>query len=223
MSRKVQFAENEYYHIYNRGTNKMPIFIDSNDKKRFLELLYTTNSKETLRYSDLGKSAGRTWALDRGETLVDIGAYCLMPNHFHILIRVKDTKGTSLFLQRLLTSYSMYFNKKYNRNGSLFQGKSKSEWINNDPYLKYLFSYIHLNPVKLIHSDWKESGIREANIGLIKKYLLEYKESSLLDYLGDRPESVILSKEKFPEYFNTHKEVWNDLLNWLNYKKENAY
>ena len=87
--------------------------------------------------------------LPRKETLVDIGAYCLMPNHFHLLIRETAEGNISRFMLKLQTGYPMYFNKKYQRTGALFEGKFKAKHITNDNHLKYLFAYLHLNPVKI--------------------------------------------------------------------------
>ena len=220
MKRLIQFIPGEYFHIYNRGTNKMKIFLDDNDYSRFQKLLYLTNSKETVKFSDLNlKFPYLVWKIKRGETLVDIGAYSIMPNHFHILIRSKNEKDTSLFLQRLSLSYSKYFNRKNDRSGTLFQGKSKSEHIDNDSYLKYIYTYIHLNIIKLIQSNWKEIGIK--NINKAEKYLKNYKYSSFIDYLGiKRPEEKILNKKAFPDYFQTSKNFKKETFEFLNYNKE---
>lgn len=212
MTRQIPFVEGEYYHIYNRGTNKMRIFNSLSDYDRFTKLLYLVNSKETIQYSDTNKN--NIWKIEKGEPLVAIGAWCLMPNHFHILIKVKNNKSASLFLQRLLTSHSKYFNTKYERSGSLFQGKSKSEHANNDRYLKYLFAYIHLNPIKLLDPKWKEKEIQ--NSSKFFKFLEEYKHSSYLDYGHDeREEGKILNKNEFPEYFKRKENHIEELKNWL--------
>jgi putative transposase len=218
MSRLISFIPNEYYHIYNRGVNKMNIFINSQDYERFQKLLYIINSKKTDKFSLLNKSLLSVWEEERGETLVNIGAYCLMPNHFHILIKSKNKKDTSIFLQRLQMSYSKYFNIKNDRSGVLFQGKSKAEHVEGDNYLKYLFSYIHLNPVKLIKKEWKTSGIKDTKT--VQSYLLKYEYSSYLDYIGEkRIMSKILEKSVFPDYFPSAKLFMVEILEWLNYNK----
>lgn len=218
--RKIPFVENEYYHLYNRGTNKMVIFNDQSDYDRFQKLLYIANSIKTPQYSDINKNLCPTWEIERGETLVDIGAYCLMPNHFHILIKVKNGKSASLFLQRILTSHSKYINIKYDRTGSLFQGKSKSEYLKDDQYLKYLFSYIHLNPIKLIQKNWKEDGIK--NNEKAKEYLSKYKYSSYFDFIEkNRIESKIINKLAFPDYFPTKELFEKEIFEWLNFKPMN--
>jgi len=220
MTRLVKFTPGEYFHVYNRGTNKMEIFNTDSDYFRFQNLLYLVNSKQTLKYSDIktkerSQATHLMWTHDRGETLVDIGAYCLMPNHFHLLIKSKNEKDTSTFLQRLLTSHSKYFNVKNDRTGSLFQGKSKTKHISGDNYLKYLFSYIHLNPIKLIQRNWKESGM--INIENTKNYLKGYKYSSYLDYLigSGRKENSILNKSVFPNYFSTPYLFEKEIFDWL--------
>jgi len=200
----------------------MTIFENKPDYERFQKLLYTTNSKETSKLSALVNIPHRVWNIDRGETLVNIGSYSLMPNHFHLLIKAKGKDETALFLQRLQLSYSKYFNMKKNHTGTLFQGKAKAEHIYGDKYLKYLISYIHLNPIKLIQKDWKEKGVD--NINLAKKYLNNYKYSSYIDFLGEkRNESKILELEAFPNYFPTSDKFEKEIFEWLNYNKNETF
>jgi len=216
MNRKITFSVDEHYHIYNRGTDKRQIFLDHDDYDRFVKLLYLCNGTESIVFRDI--PIGETYGFDRGETLVDIGAYCLMPNHFHLLLREKNEGGISLFMKKLSTGYSMYFNLKNKRTGKLSEGAYKATHANSDEYLHYLFAYIHLNPVKLIDHAWKEEGIK--NIEQARNFLQKYRYSSYLDFInpGSRVEGVILNKPAFPEYFETKKEL-NDYLNdWLDYK-----
>ena len=219
MSRLNSFIPNEYYHLYNRGANKMAIFLDNSDHERFQKLLYIANSRETGKLSDLIKSPHPVWEIERGETLVDIGAYCLMPNHFHIIIKAKNKEDVALFLQRIQMSYSKYFNIKNDRSGLLFQGKSKATSITNENQFRYLFSYIHLNPIKLIQKDWKEVGIKNEKEALA--FLFKYKYSSYLDFLSEeRPESKIINIEAFPNYFPTPELFEKEITEWLNYEKD---
>lgn len=194
----------------------MEIFLDYQDRERFLKLLYIANNPALGKYTDIETTPGRTWKLSKQKgSLVSIGAYCLMPNHFHILIKAKDTAGASLFLQKLLTGYSTYFNKKYTHSGVVFQGKTKSEHVAEDRYLRYLYSYIHLNPVKLIEPEWKTIRLVDSNIF---PYLNTYNFSSYNDYNGASGEqSIILNKEDFPGYFVATKDHLNELLSWLHF------
>lgn len=214
--RLCTFVEGEYYHIYNRGVDKRTIFVDDADRQRFVELLFLSNSVLPVDIRFQRKENHSIFDIERKNLLVRIGVYCLMPNHFHILLTPAIEGGVAMFMQKILTGYSMYFNKKYDRQGILFEGRFKAEHVYFDEYLKYLFSYIHLNPVKLIQSDWKEVGVRD--LDNVKKYLNEYKFSSLLDYFGNREESCILDKEKFPSYFVNKTEIDTELLEWLRYK-----
>lgn len=218
MSRIIPFVPNEYYHIYNRGVNKMVIFIDKYDYERFQKLLYIINSKETGKFSRINDYNHSIWKDQIGDTLVNIGAYCLMPNHFHILIKSKNKEDTSKFLQRLQLSYSKYFNAKNMRTGSLFQGKSKAEHVTGNNYLKYLYSYIHLNPIKMIEKDWKVKGIKD--IKKSNEYLNKYKYSSYKDYSEEnREESNIIEKSKFPDYFPNKELFEKEIYEWLNYNE----
>ena len=221
MERNFDFSIKEFYHIYSRGNNRNKIFTTRDEYDRFVLLLYLANSVDSVHVSNLPYQ-GRTLinavkTIERKETLTDIGIQCLMPNHFHLLLREKVEGGISLFMQKLLTAYSMYFNKRHERTGPLFESKFKAEHVNNDNYLKYLFAYIHLNPVKLIEPKWKEVGIK--NKARAKKYLKEYKYSSYVDYLGeDREEKLILNKEAFPKYFEEFKDFEDCIDEWIDYK-----
>jgi putative transposase len=220
MQRNLNFASSESYHIYNRGNEKQKIFKDKTDYKRFILLLYYANSVEPVHLQSVKKDIKRLENSvvrkmdERGETLVDIGAWCLMPNHFHILIKEKMNGGISKFLLKLATGYSMYFNKRYNRVGSLLQGAFKAEHLDNDNYLKYLFSYIHLNPIKLLQSDWKEKGIKDGRKAV--DFLNHFEYSSYADYVRDnRGYRFILNKEVFPEYFEEEKDFNEEIFDWI--------
>jgi len=217
--RKVSFVQGEYYHIYNRGNSKQRIFHDAEDYARIVTLLYICNSENNSRVSFLlnRRKNNNPYLFERGDQLVSIGGYCIMPNHFHILITEKQEGGISKFMQKVTTAYVMYYNLKYERTGGLFEGKFKSEHAGTDRYLKYLFSYIHLNPVKLIQKDWKEKGIK--NKKQVLEYLHKYKHSSFLDYLHiDRDQNAILNRKDFPNYFPTKNNFIKEILEWIDYK-----
>lgn len=215
MSRVLTFSTGEFYHVYNRGTDKRAIFLDDTDRIRFMKLLYLCNSKKGFVFRDIPSST--TYEHKKGENIVDIGAYCLMDNHFHLLLHEKTENGISAFMLKLLTAYSSYFNKKYSRTGSLFEGTFRAEHADDDNYLKYLFSYIHLNPVKIINPSWKEIGVKDTDS--TKNYLKNYKFSSYLEYAGSlqRRERSILNKNAFPEYFTQVSDFEQCLMDWLTY------
>lgn len=205
---------NEYYHLYSRGTEKRTIFKTAKDYTRFLYILYLCNGSIAVNFRELEDED--IFNVKRGETLLDIGAYCLMPNHFHILAREKAKGGISKFMRKLLTAYSMYFNQKNERTGGLFESAFKARHAHTDNHLKYLFSYIHLNPVKRIDPDWRTN--RNASRTKIFAYLTHYSYSSLPDWMGTcRKEAAILKKDAFPSYFETRGDIEHSLTEWLNY------
>lgn len=218
MLRKVPFAEGEFYHLYNRGNNKRSIFLDDQDKNRFMRLLYLCNKEHRVVFKDYDRLSfeGLVQKFKDDKPLVALGAYCLMPNHFHFLVKEIRKNGISTFMQKFATAYSMYFNKKNIHTGSLFEGRFKSSHVNDDNYLKHLFAYIHLNPIKVIDYNWKDEGIED--IEHARGFLEKYPYSSYFDYLQRvRPERAILSLEEFPEYFETHTDFSDFIKDWLEY------
>ncbi len=212
MQRKTPLVEREFYHLYNRGVEKRTIFTSAGDYKRFMMLLYLVNSDGDVRIANILKSHSyeQIFARERGTQLVAIGAFCLMSNHFHILATPLVKDGISKFMLKLQTGYSMYFNTKNDRNGSLFQGPFKSEHADTDNYLKYLFSYIHLNPAKLKDPHWKE---KIGDNGQLRKFVEAYPYSSLKEYLSGQ--YVITNPEPFPDYFSSKKEITEHITDWL--------
>jgi len=221
MNRKHVFSIGEFYHIYNRGSDKRIIFNDSHDYERFIKLLYICNSSQVVNLRDLfhkGETFVNIFDIGRAKPLVSIGAWCLMPNHFHLLLKEVTENGISKFMQKLTTAYTMYFNKKYTRVGSLLQGVFKSEHITEDRYLKYLFSYIHLNPIKLISSEskWKEVGIKD--IKKVEDFLENYTYSSYRDCMKKETSYLnIIDEKEFPNYFLNTKEAAEEVQEWLNF------
>ncbi len=219
MERQFSFSEDEFYHVYNRGVEKRKIFMSGHDYERFMALLYVANSSNTLQLSDFRhKRRLELFVMPRTSTLVDIGAYCLMPNHFHLLIREKKQGGISTFMLKLGTAYSMYFNKKYQRSGPLFSKPFKATHVTRDVHLRHLFVYTHLNPLELIDRNWKD----HMRVGSTRKegHLESYEYSSYLDYMGsERPQASILTKATFPKYFNSMTDFKNYLDDWVNLSK----
>ncbi|MEX2052429.1 MAG: hypothetical protein WD991_01895 [Candidatus Paceibacterota bacterium] len=220
--RKTILAPGEFFHIYNRGNSKQRIFLDDEDKARFVSLLFLCNSKRSFNYrNDIIRADIDIWSFDRGESIVSIGAWVIMPNHFHIYLRLVRDKAeengksaASIFMEKLARSYAQYFNTKYNRTGALFEGRFKAVHITTDTQAKYNFSYIHLNSIKLIDSKWREKGLKD--FSKAKKFLEGYKWSSYLDYRGKiRPENKILNVKDFPKYFKNMSNFDSEINEWL--------
>jgi putative transposase len=142
-----------------------------------------------------------------------------MPNHVHLLIRAREEGDVSKFMQKLMTGYTMYFNMRHERSGALFQGKFKATHVDTDRYLRYLISYIHLNPIKLIEPRWKDTGI--GNRKRAERYLGKYAYSSYLDYVGRvRPANALLEQVALPEYFGAGAGFKTFVTEWLDYHPE---
>ena len=198
--RLTPFVPGEWYHCYTRSIDKGAVFRESKDYERFLETIYLCNGSEQVRRHDLrDPSHADFFQVNRGEPLVAIGAYCLMPNHFHLLIKEESEKGISKFMHRVGTSFTKYFNIKNDRVGNVFIKPFRSKHIHDHLYFKKVAQYIHLNPAEIYESGWKSGNIR--NMDLLKKQLERYTYSSLADYRGiKRIENLILdqnSKELF--------------------------
>lgn len=238
MQRKHDFIPGEFYHIYNRGNSKQNIFLNDYDRERFVKSLYLSNSTKNINFKDdIIRANIDVWDFDRDEQIVSIGAWVLMPNHFHIYLtplfpktvvgnfgkngknKNDGEKAVSTFVKKLLTSYSKYFNKNNERTGGLFEGPFKSVHVETDEQAKYLFSYIHLNPIKLIDPNWKKNGIHNKKETL--NFLNNYKWSSYHDHKGSkRPESKIISLKDFPEYFLNISDFDNEILDWLSFQED---
>lgn len=230
MSSRKPIIEGQYYHFYNRGNSKQAIFIDEQDYDRFTKMLFLCNSKMGINFRTGVVERGiDAWEFDREKPLVSICAWVLMPNHFHLYVYVPEATNQTnpntsknaavMFMQKTGTAYSKYFNIKYRRTGSLFEGKFKSVHVENDVQARYLFSYIHLNPVKLIQSDWKERGIKNKKEAF--QYVSNYKYSSLRDWLGfNRKESLIINKNTLNKIMPENFSPSEDLFQWLSYKNE---
>src|SRR3990172_5909254 len=131
------YVPESYYHVYNRGIDRQVIFRDSSDFPVFLNLLKRYLDKDSSK-----NSVGVTYPTYRGE--IELLAFCLMPSHFHMLIYQHNSDAMKLLLKSVGVSYSMYFNKKYNRLGPLFQHRYLASRISSDAYLLHITRYIHL-------------------------------------------------------------------------------
>lgn len=143
--RVIPFLTDNYYHIFNRGVEKRIIFSSDRDYQRFLQTLYYyqfTGPKP--RFSNRNRFKVKDYS--QNPKIVEIICYCLMPNHFHILIRQLKDGGIQEFMQKVINSYTKYYNTKHNRVGHLFQGPFKAVPIETDGQILHISRYIHLNP-----------------------------------------------------------------------------
>ena len=144
------YIENGYYHVYNRGVEKRKIFLDEQDYAvllYFLKQYLSPPPPDGAFLTMTGFNPIRPRPIQPLDEEINLLAFCLMPNHFHFLLKQKTIDGITKLLHRICTSYSMYFNKKYDRVGKLYQGTYKAALIDRNEYLLHLSRYIHLNPV----------------------------------------------------------------------------
>lgn len=214
--RNITLTEGEYYHLYNRGVDKRIIFSSALEYKRFLAYLLLLNDVENVRQTYTFQIGSFEAKPRKSGQLVAIGAFCLMPNHFHLYATPLVEDGISKFMQRVQTAYTMFFNKRHERSGALFQGTFKARHVSNDTYAKYLFSYIHLNPAKLKDPAWKSLGAR--NLRGLRAYLREYPYSSFREYSERR--HLITDPKRFPEYFSDTRELDDHIDVWLETKEQ---
>jgi len=207
--RKVEFANDEYYHIYNRGVDKRDVFCDEKDYARFLTEIKEFNTIEAFGGLYAKYLRNRNKKIDNGDSvssvetesplsilaLVEIICYCFNPNHYHFILKQLVESGISKFMHKIGVGYSMYFNQKYDRSGALFQGKFKAKHIDTNEYLLWLSGYVNGNAE--IH---KMSKARN------------YNWCSYPDYLGLRcgtlcNKEIILSQYKNLEDYENYVNI----------------
>lgn len=149
------FSQDEHYHCYNRGVDKRTIFEDQQDYIYFLTLLRHFNTSEVVGNLRLLKNKPQI------DPPVTILSYCLLPNHYHLLLRCNnDQEGFSKYMQRVGGGYTMYFNQKYERSGSLFQGVFKAKHIDSDQNLRQILAYVHHN--NIVHDLYDKALYRNS-------------------------------------------------------------
>ncbi len=195
--RKHSFEIGEYYHIYNRGTDKRDIILDEEDLYRFHKSLMDFNDE-----NPIGSIYEKQFKKDyiKSQKLIDIIAYCINPNHFHLIVTPLVNKGIEKFMQRL-GGYTKYFNEKNYRSGALFQGKFKSKYLIDNRYLLHLSVYVNCN-----NRDQFGSRTSKLNMSSLDEYLSE-------SGLGICNRAIVLDQFRNSEEYNNYcKETWSDVL-----------
>jgi putative transposase len=210
--RKEIFSNNEIYHIVNRGVAQQPIFSNKKDYLRFLAIIdfyrYTNPSLSFSHYNRLEKEEREKFLKKlkkNNQLLVEILAFCLLPNHFHLLLKQLKEKGIPIFLRNLQNSYARYFNIKSQRIGPLFQSIFKAVRIETTEQLLHVCRYIHLNP--------SSSYIVE-----IKK-LEDYPWSSLPEYLNLK-KPLFVKPEIVMNHFKNKEEYRRFIFDQAEYQRE---
>ena len=213
--KKPQFLNDHIYHVYNRGVEKRDIFMDDHDRFQFIHDLFEFNDENLVTNKksvevqppqvEFSKIENQRRRKTERKKLTEILAFVLMPNHFHLLLRQKMDNGIPKFMQKLGTGYTMSFNKKYERVGSLFQGNYKAVLVEREEHLRYLPIYIHLNPMKIFGGSTSEDW----------KFLENYRWSSLLDYVGKKNFPSVIDKEFLSVILGDEEEHKKEIKGWL--------
>lgn len=189
--RQIILATGEIYHLFNRGVERRVVFTNKREYQRALDVIgYYRFADLPMRFSRLMELTVEEKAKvvdllkSKGQVEVKVLAFCLMPNHFHLLVKQEKDDGISRFISNISNSYSKYFNTKHKRLGPLFQGAFKAVRVETDEQLIHLSRYIHLNPVS-------SSMVKEESLG-------SYPWSSLPEYLerineGITDSSIVLN------------------------------
>ncbi len=199
MANRKPIEIDEWYHCYNRGVDKRKVFLNKRDYERMLLLMYLAMNELPVRLFSATDTSLKTVfdqsLFKKTRRIVEIGAYALMPNHIHFVLKEIQEGGISLFMQKVFTGYTMYFNQKNERTGALFAGTFKSKHVEDDRYLKHLISYVHLNPAELFEPNWKKGS---GYILAMEKSLREYQYSSLPEFIGiERPQKLLIASSVF--------------------------
>ena len=206
----------ELFHVLNRGVDKRKIYLEDKDYFRFIHDLYEFNDKKKVlnvgwnfrQNIDVGRQ------YDKRELLVDIHAFCLMPNHYHLLLSPKVENGIPLFMKKVNGGFAKYFNLKYERTGTLFERRYKSVAVVSDGHLVRLPYYIHLNPLDLDSPEWRESKI--ANPSKAINFLENYRWSSFLDYIGKKNFPSVINKSFLKGVIGDVDNYKKETLEWVN-------
>lgn len=197
--RITPFIDGQFYHIYNRGIEKKPIFLNRRDQNRFLQTMkYYQFEGPKPRFSNSFKNPFFK-KQDLNKKIVEIICYCIMPNHFHFLIKQVKEGGITEFLSKLSNSYTKYFNTKHKRIGPLLQGEFKAVLVESDEQLLHLSRYIHLNPL----------------VSYVVKDLNLYEWSSYEEYVI--PKNGLCAKEDILGFFKTPEKYKQFVLDQADY------
>lgn len=211
--RKIVFANGEIYHVVNRGVAQEPIFREKRDYDRVLAVIdfyrYFNPPLKFSHYNRLPQKQKENFLKDlrKNNQLVEIIAFCVMPNHMHFLLKQLQDRGVPTFMRNFQNSYARYFNTKYKRIGALFQAMFKAVRIETDEQLLHVSRYIHLNPVTSYLIEVKD--------------LVDYPWSSFPEYMGKQPKRFT-SPDLVLNFFKTKKDYHRFVLDQAEYQRDLA-
>ena len=205
----------ELYHLLNRGVDKRQIFLDNQDRARFVHDMYEFNDSasaantvrglppdapEAILFDLVGRTSER-------DPIVEIHGWCLMGNHYHLLVSEIAEDSVTKFLRKLNVGYAKYFNERYKRVGTLFQGRTKKVRITSDAHFVHILHYIHLNPLDFLKGAKEWRTLEIANAARALRHLDTYRWSSYLDYCGKKNLPAVVTKELFGDFFRSYNKT----------------
>jgi len=220
---RPQLVNDEIYHVVIRGTGKEVVFKDDADYYRAIFSLYEFNTTEAIEIRKQREKRrivkeGKKLFVDERVPLVEIFAFCFMPNHIHLLLKQLRENGISKFMKKVDIGYANYFNKKYERKGHFFQGRFRAVHIKTTEQLQNVFVYIHTNSISFLEPKWKEKGIRRPRE--IIEFLESYKWSSYPDYLGKKNFPSVTKRDFLLKIMGGEKGCRQFVNDWIRYKHE---
>jgi putative transposase len=217
---KIELDMSDIYHVLNRGVDKRNIFLNQQDYLRFIHDLFEFNDDRVVSTtSDCFRALNKNNDLvsrkirKPRKLLVNIHAFCLMPNHYHLLLEPIIENGVSRFLRKLDMGYAKYFNHKYKRKGTLFESRYKSILISNSNHFLNLPYYIHLNPLDMKFPQWRERKLKDYNKAI--EYLNGYRWSSHMDYCGKKNFPSVTDRKLLLDIFGGEEKYKQSINKWL--------
>ena len=188
MPKREKFIPKQVYHIYNHGVENQKIFLEDKDYQRFVDNVFEFCGKNSQNIERPRKLFVDIFLANNQsqESLVDILAFCLMPDHFHLLLRPQTDNGITMFMRKLSIGYANYFNPKYKRSGTLFRGRYKSALVNKQDHLNNLSYYLYSHPLDLFAPQWRNGGLKDYKS--VMDFLNSYRWSSYNDSYKEKIE-----------------------------------
>jgi putative transposase len=205
------------YHVLSRGVDKRKIFLDDEDHFRFIHDLFEFNDEQPLTNNSYNFNViARRYAAKETRArklLVEILAFCLMPNHYHLLLKPRTEKGMASFMKKLNMGYARYFNEKYKRSGALFEGRYKMVPVIEEAHFIHLPYYIHCNPLDLYAPEWRQRELKSHEGGM--EFLENYRWSSFMDYIGKKNFPSVTQRGFLLKFFGGTEQHKQDITRWL--------
>ncbi len=217
-------AVGEIYHICNRGVDGREIFLNDGDYLRGVHDLFEFNNQDIVSNTaySFKKSVDNFMGIGypyieiekKRTLLVEVLAFVLMPNHYHLLLRPCVDSGIPLFIRKFNGGYARYFNKRYERSGALFRGKYRCKHVDTPEYFEYVLYYVHANALDLVYPEWREGKLQ--NAAEVLEYLETYRWSSFPDYAGWKNFPSVIQREYLRDLLTGNpREYRNRFMNWL--------